>query len=448
MALTSLTKPRARWATFKLKAAQAVSRSLYDKLLDRGVSIKDFGAKCDGVTDDTAAVQAAINMLQDVHFPKGDCLISSVQIHSKNKLTFDKASRVIPSTDNVSLFYTQNVSNTYADITIDGLNVLNVNSVSGVTVLDLPYLRHNCQLMNIKISGADKSYGWIGMNLPKLNWNSRNRNIEISHCASGFRLREAAAVLTFIECTTRYNSIAWDIVEEASDVDRVTQIRLLGGICQQNDTGVHVVRSTTTLIDGVHFELNTTDIDADGTDNLRISYCEFRGNNDGLTSTGIRLRNTTETIISYPAFAGIRQLGFLDVDTSNARCVMDVLVSADAPTRNIFWTNGDQSGISVSVQRGYFRSISGTSVNPKIPTEYISKIVPEGGVAMTSVTSDEGDRMAIVFRTSSGYTSGAISFEGVNIGLDGIAPNKNKAVEFQYRASLGGWFILKETLWN
>lgn len=46
------------------------------------VSVKDaaYGAKGDGVTDDTAAVQAAINSLQPIFFPAGTYLISSVTI--------------------------------------------------------------------------------------------------------------------------------------------------------------------------------------------------------------------------------------------------------------------------------------------------------------------------------------------------------------------------------
>lgn len=59
MNLTKLTKPRAKWITFKLKVAKAVSRSLYDKLIDQGFSVKDFGAKGDGRSDDTEAFKAA-----------------------------------------------------------------------------------------------------------------------------------------------------------------------------------------------------------------------------------------------------------------------------------------------------------------------------------------------------------------------------------------------------
>lgn len=41
------------------------------------ISIKDFGAKCDGITDDTAAVQKAVNTAPRILFPKGTCLLNS-----------------------------------------------------------------------------------------------------------------------------------------------------------------------------------------------------------------------------------------------------------------------------------------------------------------------------------------------------------------------------------
>jgi len=55
--------------------AGAINRTIYEKLADT-VSVKDFGAIGDGVTDDTAAVQAAISGSQSIYFPKGTYLVS------------------------------------------------------------------------------------------------------------------------------------------------------------------------------------------------------------------------------------------------------------------------------------------------------------------------------------------------------------------------------------
>ena len=68
-----------RWKTvgggFLQAGTGAVTRTTQAKLRDT-VSVKDFGAVGDGVANDTAAFQAALDTLKQVHVPVGDYLIT------------------------------------------------------------------------------------------------------------------------------------------------------------------------------------------------------------------------------------------------------------------------------------------------------------------------------------------------------------------------------------
>lgn len=56
-------------------AAGSVARSVSSKLQD-SVSVLDFGAKCDGATNDTAAFTAALLAVKSLRLPVGDCRIA------------------------------------------------------------------------------------------------------------------------------------------------------------------------------------------------------------------------------------------------------------------------------------------------------------------------------------------------------------------------------------
>lgn len=71
--------------TFLQAGAGAIPTNVQARLRET-VSVKDFGAVGDGVTDDTAAIQTAINAGNDVYFPVGTYLVSA-QINLKSNLS-------------------------------------------------------------------------------------------------------------------------------------------------------------------------------------------------------------------------------------------------------------------------------------------------------------------------------------------------------------------------
>jgi len=74
MAFTKITD---RQVTYKQGAIGSNVRNLGDKLKE-SVSVKDFGAVGDGITDDTAAIQTAFLIGGDVYVPEGNYLINSL----------------------------------------------------------------------------------------------------------------------------------------------------------------------------------------------------------------------------------------------------------------------------------------------------------------------------------------------------------------------------------
>ena len=134
--------------SFTQSGTGAVARTVDSKLKDV-VSVKDFGAVGDGTTDDTAAIQAAIDAANTVHFPQGSYrivvsnttveadpqdpenhrnLYLGLQINSSNKhLIGDNATLVVEApeseTDHVAFVLGVESGDAISNITIKGLTL-------------------------------------------------------------------------------------------------------------------------------------------------------------------------------------------------------------------------------------------------------------------------------------------------------------------------------------
>lgn len=74
------------------------------------VSVKDFGAVGDGVTDDAPAIQATLNYLKEtggeIFFPAGTYLVkSSITFYSYQRLAFDKGATILRGLDTVNIVF-------------------------------------------------------------------------------------------------------------------------------------------------------------------------------------------------------------------------------------------------------------------------------------------------------------------------------------------------------
>ena len=70
--------------SYTLTAVGAVAQTVQTRL-EQYVSVNDFGAVGDGVTDDTAAIQAAIDAVSSVEFPAGHTFVTSGNTIGSNK---------------------------------------------------------------------------------------------------------------------------------------------------------------------------------------------------------------------------------------------------------------------------------------------------------------------------------------------------------------------------
>ena len=105
--------------TYNQGGTGAQDRTLTSKLQDT-VSVKDFGAVGDGVADDTAAIQAALNASKNVYFPDGVYLVSSWTTFSI-------------TTAKTKLFGSGAIK---GDGTTSFLKVLATTEISGLTIRD------------------------------------------------------------------------------------------------------------------------------------------------------------------------------------------------------------------------------------------------------------------------------------------------------------------------
>ncbi len=91
------------------------------------VNVKDFGAKGDGVTDDTAAIQDALNTGGDVYIPEGVYIVTSLLLTDGNTVHGDGEKSILKRKDNHQITQQQCIDDYGLDSSVlSGIKVSNI----------------------------------------------------------------------------------------------------------------------------------------------------------------------------------------------------------------------------------------------------------------------------------------------------------------------------------
>lgn len=160
-----------------------------------GISVKDvrFGAKCDGVTDDTAAVLAALNFLKSTGgvllFPRGTCMIDPIDLRGFSNITLQgdnpSAERPYTPVSTIKFRSAGAVGLQLSDITTTGIPT---GSAQGIVIRNL-FIHGNSQ---------------VGVCI------NANKSVVIENCAVRYALQDGIVLeamaypvfLTNVVCTS------------------------------------------------------------------------------------------------------------------------------------------------------------------------------------------------------------------------------------------------------
>ena len=145
----------------------AVATTVQTKLRET-VSVKDFGAVGDGVADDTAAIQAALDAAKCVYFPVGDYKITGLNVTTQGQMIYGCGYNS----------HIQCASGTAFNITAGNVTITDFRMTGGYVASNIGFnvtQGFQCKIENIDIRLFDTGLVWNGgYHLYINNWHTRN----------------------------------------------------------------------------------------------------------------------------------------------------------------------------------------------------------------------------------------------------------------------------------
>jgi len=205
----------------------AVARTVQSKLRELAISVKDYGAVGNGVADDTAAIQAAmdaakalaiaeVNYGVTVFFPRGVYKTTSV-------ITVPLYVNVVGETTEGVLILAKFAGDTFQDETTGGASYLYFTRFEEMTILKSTTsgtenttgkainFRHNaqyCSFRRLRIYGGE--YGIFGENVGYSLWNTFDQVSLYYQTVANMYVGQGSSACRFLNCSFAYAPIGID----------------------------------------------------------------------------------------------------------------------------------------------------------------------------------------------------------------------------------------------
>ena len=249
----------------------AVATTVQTKLRE-SVSVKDFGAVGDGVTDDTLAIQTAINVAAKIILPEGTYkVIDTLTLKDNTTFQGDGVGLTIinyassSALSSGALLLLDGADNAYvSDLSIT--HSLSASSVSGIKIIGESY---NVKLERLDVSGfstnffLDGALGAVGGKLKRCSLTQCCGHD--THSGYGIRVQNTASLL-IQDCNFYSNTLDGIKLRALNDNTRV-----IGGQSYSNGTGPSNGNGIDTLSSG--YELTIDGLECYSNDGAGI-YCK------------------------------------------------------------------------------------------------------------------------------------------------------------------------------
>jgi hypothetical protein len=252
----------------------AVATTVQDKLRET-VSVKDFGAVGDGVTDDTAAIQAALAASDTVYVPAGNYRISATLLFNRHKIigaggNVTSKGTTLTMVADAPIFqftggYTEGCRIS-GMILLYGTSIPSAGSTKiGINIPNVPTAwPARFEFSDLWIKGAQ-----IGINDPSGSYLGKISQVWAQFCRTAF-LKHNGTTILYEQCYALECYRSWDLSETLC----VTLDTCAFDRCTDSVTGTPLFLASgvsSLVINGMDFESN--DISNNGNAMFRIFTC-------------------------------------------------------------------------------------------------------------------------------------------------------------------------------